>query len=201
MSRSPHQAARRNSLHHRTVLGRKGSLRRAEAAPLRLRAVLSGWFRDGRLRRDELKEPFSTTEYPKANPPRDRLHGFAHTPSSTFESAIRSQRDRLSAPGKHSSTPAVLLGLGAAVASVQTPCYDSLLTLRVPESPRQSRLLFQPSLMQPAPRCTPLGSSALGSGRRSPSCPVSEEWICPELRTIGSEDRRHARLGRRLCHR
>ncbi len=40
---------------NRTVLARKGPLRRAEAArPCALRAVLSGWFRDGRLRRDEL---------------------------------------------------------------------------------------------------------------------------------------------------
>jgi len=38
------------------VLARKGPLRRAEAArPCALRAVLSGWFRDGRLRRDELR--------------------------------------------------------------------------------------------------------------------------------------------------
>src|SRR5580700_6756220 len=41
---------------NRTVLARKGPLRRAEAArPCALRAVLSGWFRDGRLRRDELR--------------------------------------------------------------------------------------------------------------------------------------------------
>jgi len=44
------------ALDHRTVLARKGPLRRTEAArPCALRAVLSGWFRDGRLRRDELR--------------------------------------------------------------------------------------------------------------------------------------------------
>ena len=63
---------------HRTVLARKGPLRRAEAArPCALRAVLSGWFRDGRLRRDELRSFFSTTEHPKANRAANRLHGFA----------------------------------------------------------------------------------------------------------------------------
>ena len=46
-------------VNNRTVLARKGALRRAEAArPCALRAVLSGWFRDGRLRRDELRSNF-----------------------------------------------------------------------------------------------------------------------------------------------
>jgi hypothetical protein len=76
-------------MNHRTVLARKGPLRRAEAArPCALRAVLSGWFRDGRLRRDELRSFISTTENPNAKTPRIRLHGFPHTAALAIIAAL-----------------------------------------------------------------------------------------------------------------
>ena len=56
MSRSSAYAVRRNRTGARTVLSRKGTLtpRKTNARPCALRAVLTGWDRDGRLRRDEL---------------------------------------------------------------------------------------------------------------------------------------------------
>jgi len=88
----------------RTVLARKGSLRRAEAArPCALRAVLSGWFRDGRLRRDELRELFSTTEYPKANAP-----GTVYTDSLTPPPATARHRPNKRPTRRCAATPAKL---------------------------------------------------------------------------------------------
>src|SRR5205814_1405880 len=66
----------------RTVLARKGSLRRAKTArPCALRAVLAGWICDGRLRRDELAGVGdSPRKNPKQKPARRRLHRIADAP-------------------------------------------------------------------------------------------------------------------------